>query len=86
MSSMKCPNCGKQKIWNLDTEETSDGRVRRRKHCKVCGYRFTTYESYIPDDIPVEERPLYFVNVCKRRKIVRKGEESTTTHLKVRGL
>jgi len=41
---MKCPTCSSgTKV--LESRETSDSTtVRRRRECKDCGHRFTTYE------------------------------------------
>lgn len=40
---MKCPYCGKRDSRVVDTREAGDG-IRRRRECKVCEQRFTTYE------------------------------------------
>lgn len=40
-----CPKCGK-KSEVIDSRLNVDyNAVRRRRRCKICGYRFTTYES-----------------------------------------
>lgn len=44
---MKCPYCGKSKTRVVDTRSSGEG-VRRRRECKVCGRRFTTYERVAP--------------------------------------
>jgi transcriptional repressor NrdR len=41
---MKCPYCGSQNIKTLETRDSADNTVRRRKECADCGKRFTTYE------------------------------------------
>ena len=38
----KC-TCGSQNIYCIDSRKV-DGSIRRRKECKDCGRRFTTYE------------------------------------------
>ena len=43
---MKCPYCGK-KTKVVDTRSSGEG-VRRRRECKACGQRFTTYERIAP--------------------------------------
>ena len=43
---MKCPYCGK-KSKVVDTRSSGEG-VRRRRECKACGQRFTTYERVAP--------------------------------------
>jgi len=41
---MKCPYCGSENIKTLETRDSADNTVRRRKECGDCGKRFTTYE------------------------------------------
>jgi transcriptional repressor NrdR len=41
---MKCPYCGSENIKTLETRDSPDNTVRRRKECADCGKRFTTYE------------------------------------------
>ncbi len=41
--TMKCPNCGQADSKVIDTTEARSG-IRRRRECKNCGARFTTYE------------------------------------------
>ncbi|MBM4466651.1 MAG: transcriptional repressor NrdR [Chloroflexi bacterium] len=43
---MNCPYCGK-KSKVVDTRTAGEG-VRRRRECRACGQRFTTYESVAP--------------------------------------
>lgn len=40
---MKCPFCGLAKSRVVDTREVGDG-IRRRRECKACKQRYTTYE------------------------------------------
>lgn len=52
---MKCPRCGANDDRVVDSRESNDGRVvRRRRECVGCGLRFTTYERS-------EETPLRVV-------------------------
>ena len=42
---MKCPVCGCPDTKVTDSRSTEDDlKVRRRRECTRCGYRFTTYE------------------------------------------
>jgi len=41
---MKCPYCRSENIKTLETRDSADNTVRRRKECGDCGKRFTTYE------------------------------------------
>ena len=48
---MRCPYCGAQKDRVVDSRESRDGKViRRRRECLDCRHRFTTYERI--DDVP----------------------------------
>lgn len=41
---MRCPFCNGRSTKVLDTRETSDNEIRRRRECSDCEERFTTYE------------------------------------------
>jgi transcriptional repressor NrdR len=41
---MKCPYCGSENLKTLETRDSPDNTVRRRKECSDCGKRFTSYE------------------------------------------
>ena len=41
---MNCPYCGSENLKTLETRDSPDNAVRRRKECIDCGKRFTTYE------------------------------------------
>ncbi|MGQ9551777.1 MAG: transcriptional regulator NrdR [Candidatus Bathycorpusculaceae bacterium] len=41
---MKCPYCGSENFKTLETRDSPDNTIRRRKECVNCGKRFTTYE------------------------------------------
>jgi len=41
---MNCPYCRSENIRTLETRDSPDNAVRRRKECVDCGKRFTTYE------------------------------------------
>ena len=40
---MRCPYCGHQESGVIDSRDAGEG-IRRRRECKQCGLRFTTYE------------------------------------------
>ncbi len=53
---MDCPSCGTSSEV-LETRPAEDGRaVRRRRRCKSCERRFTTYEHREPDPLYVIKR------------------------------
>lgn len=42
---MRCPYCQHQETDVVDTRKLNDGdTIRRRRRCRICGRRFTTYE------------------------------------------
>ncbi len=44
---MRCPFCGYQDSKVIDSREADGGNsIRRRRECKKCGKRFTTFERY----------------------------------------
>lgn len=59
---MKCPYCATLESKVVDSRDTEEGSVRRRRECENCTKRFTTYEkveniklSVIKKDGRVEE-------------------------------
>ena len=54
-TKIRCPRCKKVGCVNYDTRETTFNRIRRRKICNHCGYRYVTYEVYIPDGADVKD-------------------------------
>ena len=45
---MRCPHCQSEKGTKvIDTTHDNRGGVRRRRECKNCGKRFSTYERAI---------------------------------------
>ena len=54
---MKCPRCACQDDKVIDSRSIKDGAgVRRRRECTKCGYRFTTCEEIIPNELKVVKR------------------------------
>ena len=49
---MKCPNCGFVETKVIDSRPM-ENKIRRRRGCTECGYRFTTFE--------IAEKPLLMV-------------------------
>lgn len=41
---MKCPKCKTDQDHRVLQTRTVDDVIKRRRECKWCGYRFTTYE------------------------------------------
>jgi transcriptional regulator NrdR family protein len=42
---LECPRCGCKHFHVIYTRPTDHGRIRRRRECRHCGRRITTYES-----------------------------------------
>jgi len=54
---MRCPKCGCDDDKVIDSRSARDGgMVRRRRECVSCGYRFSTLESVVPEDMKVVKR------------------------------
>ncbi|MEM3623096.1 MAG: transcriptional regulator NrdR [Candidatus Bathyarchaeia archaeon] len=53
---MKCPYCGSENIKTLETRDSPDNAVRRRKECVDCGKRFTTYEYVEAVELMVKKK------------------------------
>jgi transcriptional repressor NrdR len=59
---MRCPFCGSTEDKVLDSRESQGGdAVRRRRECKACGRRYTTFEQ-------IETMELYVVKRSGRRE------------------
>jgi len=51
---MQCPKCGTKDTRVIDSRVSSSGLViRRRRSCQHCGYRFSTSEEIIREDLYV---------------------------------
>ncbi|MCX8197075.1 MAG: transcriptional regulator NrdR [Candidatus Micrarchaeota archaeon] len=48
---MKCPYCYQSDTEVVDSRDTGDFKIRRRRECLKCGRRFTTYEEIEKEDI-----------------------------------
>jgi transcriptional repressor NrdR len=48
---MRCPYCSHSETDVVDSRDTDDFRVRRRRECAKCKRRFTTYEEVDKEDI-----------------------------------
>jgi len=54
---MKCPKCGSLHDKVVDTRQSKDATViRRRRECLECGNRFTTYERLEEEKIIVKKK------------------------------
>jgi len=53
---LKCPYCGSENLKTLETRDSPDNAVRRRKECEDCERRFTTYEYVETVELIVKKR------------------------------
>lgn len=53
---MKCPYCGSESLKTLETRDSPDNTVRRRKECEDCGKRFTSYEYVETVELMVKKK------------------------------
>jgi transcriptional repressor NrdR len=59
---MRCPFCGTNDDKVLDSRESPEGEtIKRRRECKNCGRRFTTFEQ-------IEEMAVYVMKKDGRRE------------------
>src|ERR1700757_908294 len=68
---MKCPFCGHLEDKVVDSRESREGDViRRRRECLQCGRRFTSYER-------IEEIPYFVIKKDGRREGFDRGKLTT---------
>ena len=68
---MKCPQCGSLNDKVIDSRQSKDGTViRRRRECLDCGYRFTTYERFEEEKIIVKKKKGH-TEAFSKEKIIR---------------
>ena len=48
---MRCPYCSHSETDVVDSRDTDDHRIRRRRECAKCRRRFTTYEGVEKEDL-----------------------------------
>jgi len=54
---MNCPKCRERDSRVIDSRIAKDGlSIRRRRECQKCGYRFTTVEEVLREDLSVRKR------------------------------
>jgi len=53
---MKCPYCGSENLKTLETRDSLDNTVRRRRECEDCGKRFTSYEYVETVELMVKKK------------------------------
>jgi transcriptional repressor NrdR len=53
---VKCPYCGSENLKTLETRDSPDNTVRRRKECADCERRFTSYEYVETIELMVKKK------------------------------
>jgi transcriptional repressor NrdR len=53
---VKCPYCGSENLRTLETRDSPDNTVRRRKECADCEKRFTSYEYVETVELMVKKK------------------------------
>jgi transcriptional repressor NrdR len=53
---VKCPYCGSENLRTLETRDSPDNTVRRRKECADCERRFTSYEYVETIELMVKKK------------------------------
>jgi transcriptional repressor NrdR len=53
---VKCPYCGSEDLKTLETRDSPDNTVRRRRECGECGRRFTSYEYVETVELMVKKK------------------------------
>ncbi len=53
---MKCPYCRSENLKTLETRDSPDNTVRRRRECTDCGKRFTSYEYVETIELMVKKK------------------------------
>ena len=48
---MHCPKCSSDDLKVLDTRAGKVASTRRRRECQNCGYRFSTIEEILREDL-----------------------------------
>ncbi len=87
---MMCPVCSSANTRVLDSREIHDGRaIRRRRTCRRCMFRFSTYEEMELLDIIVKKRDGHEEGYSREKMeggILRALEKRPATSAKVSGL
>lgn len=54
---MHCPKCDFEDTRVIDSRESPDGRsIRRRRECEKCGFRFSTQENILKENLSVQKQ------------------------------
>ena len=53
---MNCPYCGSENLKTLETRDSPDNTIRRRRECEYCGKRFTSYEYVETVELMVKKK------------------------------
>ena len=85
---MRCPKCGSLEDRVLETRQSKEGTViKRRRECLKCGYRFTTYERIEEELITVIKKdnstqPFDKEKIVRGIKLASKGRPITESQIR----
>ncbi|WP_028950985.1 transcriptional regulator NrdR [Sulfurihydrogenibium subterraneum] len=85
---MRCPKCGSLEDRVLETRQSKEGTViKRRRECLKCGYRFTTYERIEEELITVIKKdnstqPFDKEKIVRGIKLASKGRPITEPQIR----
>ncbi len=85
---MRCPKCGSVDDKVLETRQSKEGTViKRRRECLKCGYRFTTYERIEEEVITVVKKdnstqPFDKEKIIKGIKLASTGRPITESQIR----
>lgn len=65
MSADPCPACGDERSSVTDSRPVN-GAIRRRRSCRACGERYTTYETLQAPSVDRRSHPLLGVDDLRR--------------------
>lgn len=79
MNGLRCPECGHGHSWVIDSRESVEESIRRRRACDKCGHRFTTYERTEPviDTLAEAKRERDELIEAMQHVIARRAADST---------
>jgi transcriptional repressor NrdR len=95
---VKCPYCGSESLKTLETRDSPDNTVRRRKECEKCGRRLTTYEYVEAVELMVRKKDdrlerfdlnkiiRGFQKACEKRPVMMERIHELAEHEDFRGI
>jgi transcriptional regulator NrdR family protein len=54
---MTCPKCNSPNQYVIDSRDAPGNMIRRRRNCRACNHRWTTYEGEAIGELAEEVKP-----------------------------